>query len=111
MRKPKLIAANIVRKNTAAAGRNSKKVQTAHKKACTLHMDVHAFFDLVISICIASGCIASGKGESLQFTLLLISPQEIRPHREPHGLSFSACAHSEGTYTPGQNTSVPHCLP
>ena len=106
MRKPKLIAANIVRKNTAAAGRNSKKVQTAHKKACTLHMDVHAFFDLVISI-----CIASSKGESLQFTLLLISPQEIRPHREPHGLSFSACAHSEGTYTPGQNTSVPHCLP
>ena len=64
-------------------------------------MDVHAFFDLVISI-----CIASGKGESLQFALLLISPQEIRPHREPHGLSFSACAHSEGTYTPGQNTSA-----
>ena len=84
MRKPKLIAANTVRRNTAAAGRNSKKVQTAHKKACTLHMDVHAFFDLVISI-----CIASGKGESLQFALLLISPQEIRPHREPHGLSFS----------------------
>ena len=39
-------------------------------------MDVHAFFDLVLSI-----CIASGKGESLQFALLLISTQEIRPHR------------------------------